>query len=111
METLISKAGKQLLKQECTIADQTGQGRLVLWEQKVGMLAPESSYMFNCFKVSKTTIDTTEFDEDFNLTTTTIQGEIVAVSPTDEYISCFYCNGRAQQLSNGIVECTNVSFN
>ena len=44
IETLVSKSGKHLAKQECIVADSTATARMVLWENNIGRLSLNCSY-------------------------------------------------------------------
>lgn len=134
-EQIITKTGKELLKQECTISDITGCARLVLWEKDIGKLDINSSYeikgagvhmyqdvKYLSFSENVEIIPIDDIGEvtadhvDENPSNHTVQpphrvilGEIVAVLSADQYLSCINCRGKVNELSEVMGECTKCS--
>ena len=106
---------KELVKQECLIADANSVLRLVLWEENVGTLKVGCSYMLKHLNVKvfdhvkylsysdKVVVEevedigvTVQVDEGEQLSTheRQIEGEVVAGVSSEEYISCMMCSGK-----------------
>jgi hypothetical protein len=122
-----TKNGKKLDKQECIIADASANCRIVLWETTIGRLVVDKSYQVNnatvrayqgqsYLSVSEATIiteiddiDVVELDED-NFASTeerNLEGEIVGVMFSDEYLSCLACKAKVQEAGGSAVgECS-----
>ena len=123
-----NKSGKLLHKQECIMADESAQIRLVLWEDDINKLVINKPYkldkmkirMYNDVKylsVSSCTIIESIDDighvanpsSDSELIpdrgNRLFNGSIVAVVSTDTYTSCINCKGKVNTLTSIIGQC------
>lgn len=130
-ETVTNRDGKELQKQDCIVADSSGNCRVVLWEQGVGKIEEKRSYKLVAVKVrsykganylsltSESEItavedigDTAEMmEEDLTekgIVKKEIDVEIDAVTYSDIYDSCVKCSAKVTSKDDGIgiAECT-----
>ena len=123
-KVITTKHGKQLTKQDVTIADQTESSRIVHWEEDVGSLEVEKSYYFKNVGVrqyanqkflsmapasSKNAIDDIgEVLEDANdeRGSPSIDGEIDSVFSLTDYRQCKVCNSNIEIINDIIGRCT-----
>ena len=123
IETLVSKSGKHLAKQECIVADSTATARMVLWENNIGRLSLNCSYkledvLIRAFQnikylsISENTmlVEVEDIETVDNQLNDTLKGVIVGVMSTEEYVSCFQCNAKVQQITSVLGTCTKCNM-
>ena len=124
--TLIQTGNKTLTKQECTITDQSGPIRLVLWEDDIKKIDFGNAYKI--FKAMVKTYANQKFNKQttIELSTSNVQREDAVMTDTSQnivecpaegvekvttYLSCSKCNSslpRNQQ--ENIIKCTNCGM-
>ena len=128
-EKVKNQDGKELVKQDCVVANSSGCTRVVVWEQDVGRLQEGSCYKLIGASVCSfcgvtylsmggdCTIETVDEIsnvaeveegelEESGVVRKIVEGEIVGIKSSDEYIGCFSCNAKVKTESNVLGECT-----
>lgn len=128
----ITRSGKTLQKKDCTIGDATGRSRLVLWEQNISMFDIGKSYKVdgltvrmyqdekylsvsnevNIQPVSDIGEIATEIEQKPGIhhQNAVLEGEIVGVLSTDQYLSCLNCKAKINPINEHIGECGKCNF-
>jgi hypothetical protein len=119
-ETVTTKDGRILKKQDCTVADRYGTCRLVLWEEDIEKLEEKKSYRLKNVAVRsfentkylsfsrKTDLEVVEDIGEVNIDDDLVmnedkkqvfEGEVVSILSFDNYWNCNACyNGRVNQV-------------
>ncbi len=126
------KAGDLTLV-NCTLLDPTASIRMVLWENFIGQVENNRTYMFHNVMVRKDKYNDTiylstaksgteiKLTEDFTeilavpltqdttqFVSTTIEGEILGITSINSYFSCFKCNKKLEQSTvAAYIQCNN----
>ena len=129
LPTTITSNGKTLTKQECTLTDETGSMRLVLWEEDTKRIQSGNTYKF-CKAIVKsyqqqkyitlnkqTTIQssTTQVQRKDEITKDKCQNTVTcpaeAVERLTTYLSCTKCNSSLPSNDSGkIIRCSNCGM-
>ena len=129
LPTTITSNGKTLTKQECTLTDETGSMRLVLWEEDTKRIQSGNTYKF-CKAIVKsyqqqkyitlnkqTTIQssTTQVQRKDEITRDKYQNTVTcpaeAVERLTTYLSCTKCNSSLPSNDSGkIIRCSNCGM-
>ena len=129
LPTTITSNGKTLTKQECTLTDETGSMRLVLWEEDTKRIQSGNTYKF-CKAIVKsyqqqkyitlnkqTTIQssTTQVQRKDEITKDKYQNTVTcpaeAVERLTTYLSCTKCNSSLPSNDSGkIIRCSNCGM-
>ena len=128
--TVTNKYGKELTMQNIVIADNSGQCRIVLWENEIGKMELQKSYclqnvavcIFNDIKyltLTESTIvvaieDIGEIADpslgvgQLQQEDEILEGEIIGVVSFEQYISCIGCKGKVTEETNMMGSAINV---
>ena len=129
LPTTITSNGKTLTKQECTLTDETGSMRLVLWEEDTKRIQSGNTYKF-CKAIVKsyqqqkyitlnkqTTIQssTTQVQRKDEITKDKYQNTVTCPAEAGErlttYLSCTKCNSSLPSNDSGkIIRCSNCGM-
>ena len=128
VESINTRKGKKLLKQDCVLKDTTSVCRIVLWEDNVDKLAANKSYKLENVIVKQydgvkylslaagdskpeeiPEIDGISDDEGLiepereELSIMSVTGEIVAIQSISDYLSCLNCSGGTVHSINAVI--------
>jgi ribosomal protein L37AE/L43A len=124
-EKITSKAGILYTKQECIIADSSGNCRCVLWEQNVQRMEDQKCYVItDCLVRSFDNVkyvsagehtiidvisdigDVADIQIDVGETRlTTIEGEVIGVTSMEYYRCCIMCKSKLSEITADVWKC------
>ena len=123
-----TKTDKKLMKQDCKVADAGSYARIVLWQQDIGKLQPDSSYKiinitirsFNDIKylsLSEDAVinqvsdigvvaDVSSMDEYSAGANQVLEADLVGVWSTEDYRACISCKAKVTNVTDHVGECS-----
>ena len=121
MKLFTTTAGKELVKQDCIIGDDTGQSVIVLWGKDIDRFNEGNSYKgigIRCYQGNKHFASSAEvgivsiddigmipYAKDDEHHANIIEGDIIGVLSSEEYLSCLNCKDSVSHINETISKC------